>query len=85
MTGRVCEACGQTVRTKLTTSVVAAAHVVYRRGASLDQIAEKLWRGLGYASPAAAAKALRDAFDRHGLPLRSKSEAVALANRRRAA
>ena len=70
---------------KLSSAQVDALHGVYLCGTaelgrpwSLPEIAAVWWLPLGYSTPKAAAEGIRREFKRHGLTLRSPSEAAKL-------
>ncbi len=51
-----------------------ALHAVYRRGVSTREPGRRLHDNLGYSAWQSAAEAIRNAFHREGLPLRTPAE-----------
>lgn len=47
------------------------AHRLYASGLSLEELAGRVWRPLGYGNAGSCARALRQQFHRHGMPLRN--------------
>ena len=69
----------------LTEPQVYALHRAHMEGASIRELGRRVWERIGSASERSAANVICDAFRRHGLPARSRSEATAKANAARRA
>ena len=75
---------------KMNETKVLLLHRVYRRGMflrpgprSIRALAVEYWQSYGYKNPMSATSGIRRAFLRHGLPLRTRSQAAKVGWRNR--
>lgn len=68
---------------KLTDDQVRVLHSYHLRGVSAAELGRRIYRKVGYASPASAQMGILEGFRRLGLDRRPQPEATSLANRGR--